>query len=153
MPSPGAIEIADALADALSAVAPTSQLTVEPRMLFAPTAPAIDIYPATPAESDLAFGPASRTHWWTIRLRVATSDSAGVQDFLLQARNAEGEFSIRAALLEDTTLGGIADNIQLDPAYPTGFQLYEDAGGTGGVTRYLGEEWRVGVMVSGGPES
>jgi hypothetical protein len=147
---PSVIVVAEALADALSEV---DDLTVvEPRMMFAPTPPAIDIYPATPAEADSTFGPESRIHWWIIRLRVATSDSEGVQDILLEARNPVGQKSIRAALLEDETLGGVADGILLDPAYPTGFQLYEDASSTGGL-RLLGEEWRVGVMVSGDAET
>lgn len=147
---PGVLEIAEALADALTAVSPQLTMTVEPRMVFTPAADAcIDIYPATPAEGNTSFGPASRMHWFTVRLRVATADTDGAQDFLYNARDPTGPESIREALFADgTDLSGLVDEITIPDGSPTGFQLYEDSGGTGGVVRYLGEEWRVGVMVS-----
>ncbi len=143
---PTVLAVAEALADALTAVSPIDDLIVAPRMLFTPTPPAFDLYPADPAEEDEAFGPATRLYWFTVRLRVATSDTEGVQDFLYNARNPTGPESVREALFaEGTDLADIADAVQI--AGPTGFQLYEDA--TTGAPRYLGQEWRVGVHVSG----
>ncbi len=142
---PTVLEVAEALADALTDVSPTDDLIVEPRMLFTPTPPAFDIYPADPAEEDEAFGPGTRIHWFTIRLRVATSDTEGVQDFLYNARNPTGPESVRAALFADgTDLADVADAVQI--LGPSGFQLYEDV--TTGAPRYLGEEWRVAVHVT-----
>src|SRR4051812_39366620 len=43
------MEIADALADALIQVSPEQNIQVHGRMLFSPTPPAFDIYPANPA--------------------------------------------------------------------------------------------------------
>lgn len=149
---PSVVDIAEALADALTDLSPDLPLVIAPRMLFAPPPPAIDIYPATPAESNLAFGPGSRTHWWTVRLRTATSDADGVQEFLLSARDATGPQSVREAIVNATmpggALDGIADAVMVDENSPTGFQLYEDASGSAGAVRYLGEEWRVAVFVS-----
>ena len=139
------LEVAEALADALTDVSPVEQFTVAPRMLFTPDPPCIDIYPADPAEEDEAFGPGTRLHWFTVRLRVATSDTEGVQDFLYNARNPTGPQSVRAALFADgTDLETVADAVQI--LGPSGFQLYEDV--TTGAPRYLGQEWRVGVHVS-----
>ena len=68
---PSVLEVAEALADALENVSPQLAMTVEPRMVFAPAADAcIDIFPANPAEGDLAFGKTPRIYWFTIRLRV-----------------------------------------------------------------------------------
>lgn len=149
---PGVREIAGALAEALAELDPTGEMTIEPRMLFAPNPPALDIYPATPAETNLTFGPASRTHWWTVRLRTATSDADGQQDFLLDARDPTGAQSVRAAIIAACDPGGAlfelgCDAVTIDDNSPSGFRLYEDVGAAGAV-RYLGEEWRVGVMAS-----
>ncbi len=142
---PTVLAVAEAIADALTDVSPVEQFTVAPRMLFTPDPPCIDIYPADPAEEDEAFGPGTRIHWFTVRLRVATSDFEGVQDFLYNARDSVGPQSVRAALFADgTDLADVADAVQI--LGPSGFQLYEDS--TTGAPRYLGQEWRVGVHVS-----
>lgn len=142
------LEVAEGLADALTSVSPEFLVDVIPRMVFGPGVPTIDIYPATPAEADLSFSQVSRTHWFTIRARVATSDGQGAQEFLLALRNAEGPSSVRAALLADPTFGGIADDLLFDVNTPSGYYLVEDAGGSSGTLRYLAEDWRVGVLVS-----
>lgn len=151
---PTVLEVAEALADTLTQVSPSEELNVSPRMEFSPTPPAIDIYPATPSQAVDAFGP-SKTYWFTIRLRVATSDPDGQQDFLYAALTPEGAESVEAALFGDTPeLDAVADAVYLDPNTPSGFQLYEDSSGSAGaVLRYLGVEWRVAVMVSGNPDS
>lgn len=146
--TPTALEVAEGLADALTSVSPEFAFDVVPRMVFGPGVPTIDIYPSTPAESDLSFAQASRTHWFTIRARVATSDPQGAQELLLALRNAEGPSSVRGSLLADTTFGGIADDLLFDANTPSGYYIVEDAGGSSGVLRYLAEDWRVGVLVS-----
>ncbi len=142
---PEVLEVAEALAEALTAVSPSLVLTVEPRMVFTPAGPCIDIYPADPAEEDSAFGPGSRLHWFVVRMRVFTADADAMQDLLYAARNTSGSESIREALLADATdLDGVADGVVI--LGPSGFQLYEDV--TSGAPKYLGQEWRVGVHVS-----
>lgn len=143
---PTVLEVAEALADALADVSPVDEVSISPRMRFTGEPPIIDIYPADPAEEDSAFGADSRLHWFTVRLRVATSDADGVQDFLYNARNPSGAQSVREALHADgTDLADLADAVLI--VGPSGFQIYEDI--TTGAPRYLGEEWRVGVHVSG----
>jgi hypothetical protein len=137
-------QIADALAEALIDLAATEDVEVASRMVFAPGQAQIDIYPADPAEEDLAFGPESRTHWWTIRMRTATADGESVQDFLLASRAPTGDGSVRAALLADTKLDGLIDNIMISG--PTGFRLYTDPSGK--VVQYVGQEWKVGTLTS-----
>jgi len=139
-------EIADALADALSDLTGTEDIEVASRMVFSPGQAQIDIYPADPAEEDVTFGPESRTHWWTIRMRTATADGESVQDFLLASRAPAGDGSVREALLTDPTLGGLVDNIQIQG--PSGYRFYSDPSGS--ATRYVGQEWKVGTVVSDG---
>lgn len=141
------LEVAEALADALTAVSPSDDLIVEPRMIFAPGTNCIDIFPANPAEADLAFGKTPRIHWFTIRLRIATADGYAAQDFLYAARDPDGAESIRAALLYDETLGGIADGLLFDANTPSGFYLSSDTANE--PPKYLAEDWRVGVLVRG----
>lgn len=150
MAAPTVLELAEAIADALTDVSPLNRLTIEPRYVFSFGGDAcIDIYPATPAEGNLTFAEDSRLHWFTIRLRVPTSDEGAVQEWLYNARNPTGPWSVRAALFADgTTLAGLVDAIDIPDGSPTGFRLYEDAG-AGGLVRYLGEEWRVGLLVGG----
>jgi hypothetical protein len=147
---PTVLEVAGALADALSLISPADELTVADHMLFTPDAPALDVYPADPSEEDEGFGAGTRLHWFTVRLRVATSDAEGVQDFLYNSRNPTGPESVRAALLDSgSDLDDVADAVTI--LGPSGFQLYEDA--TTGAPRYLGQEWRVGIHVSEEPAS
>jgi len=145
---PSVLEVAEALADALQNVSPQFTMTVEPRMVFAPAADAcIDIFPANPAEGDLAFGKTPRIYWFTIRLRVPTNDPDGAQDFLYAARDADGPESVRAALLYDEPLGGVADGLLFDANTPSGFYLSSDTANE--PPKYLAEDWRVGVLVRG----
>jgi hypothetical protein len=139
-------QIADALAEVLNDLAAEEDIEVAARMVFSPGQAQIDIYPADPAESNHAFGPESRMHWWTIRMRTATADGESVQDFLLASRAPTGNGSVRAALLADSTLGGLVDNIIIDENSPSGYRLYSDPGGK--VVRYVGQEWKVATLVS-----
>lgn len=143
---PSTLEVAEALADALMGVSPQMRMTVLPRMEFSPAADAcIDIFPANPAEGDLAFGKTPRIMWFTIRLRVPTNDPGGAQDFLYAARDPDGPESIRAALLYDVTLGGVVDDLLFDANTPSGFYLSSDTANE--PPKYLAEDWRVGALV------
>ncbi len=142
------LELAEALADAVTPLSPEFPVQVVPRYLFAPGDSCIDIYPATPAEANTSFGPGSRMHWFTIRLRVPTADADAAQDFLYAARNGTGDGSIREALTTSPALDALVDGIVLPDSTPSGFRLYDDSGFANGVARYLGEEWTVGLMVS-----
>lgn len=146
---PSVLEVAQALADALTDVSPAQDIIVSEFMVFAPGGACLDIYPANVAESNQAFGYGERIHWFTIRLRV-TADSESSQAFLYNARNATGAESVREALNDSTSTGGaletLAEALVIADDSPSGFQLYEDAPGSG-VLRFVGEEWRVGVYV------
>lgn len=141
------LEIAEALADSLTAISPVDDLIVEPRMVFAPGTNCIDIFPSNPSEAELAFGKKPRIHWFTVRLRVPTSDPYAAQDFLYAARDADGPASIRAALLYDTTLGGVVNDLMFDANTPSGFYLSSDTANE--PPKYLAEDWRVGCLVRG----
>jgi hypothetical protein len=152
------LAIAHALADQvdsvdLSGLDPPPVLSVWPFMLFNPTPPAVDIFPADPSAADAGFGPQSSMQFWTIRARVAPVDEEGNQTILLALREPAGETSIRAALLDDKTLGGLVEGIDVD--WPTGYQPYRTSiiGDASHSATLLGCEWRVRMFVQSGSES
>jgi len=138
-------QIADALGQAVAAV-DVVELQVSPRLLVNPTPPAIDIYPADPSQEDAAFGPFSSLTHWTVRARVTTVDHDANQDILLDLLEPYGSTSVRAAVLADKTLGGLAEGMAVDP--PSGMTVYPALEGT---ASYLGCEWRVRIYTNGGP--
>lgn len=137
--------IADALGQAVGNVN-VSELQVSPRLLVNPTPPAVDIYPADPSQEDAAFGSFSSLTLWTVRARVTTVDHDANQDLLLDLLEPYGSTSVRAALLTDKTLGGLAEGMDVDR--PTGMTVYPALEGT---ASYLGCEWRVRIYTNGGP--
>lgn len=140
-------EVAAAIANAIRQIDQTFEI-VEPRLVINPTPPAIDIYPADPAEADAAFGPVSRQQIWTIRARVSPVDHNAGQDLLLDMMEPDGELSVRAAILADTSLAALVDGRDVEPV--TGFQAYQGAGGD---VRLLGVEWRLRCFTKTGGES
>lgn len=148
--------IAAALADTVAALAgeadELANLQVLPFMLTNPTPPAVDVFPADPSQADAAFGPRSRQTFWTVRARVATNDIEAQQTVLLALMAPSGPTSVLRALLDDPTLDGAADGLNVDG--PTGFRLYQTLGSPQGVQEtHLGCEWRVTVYTPTGPTS
>jgi hypothetical protein len=141
-------EIADALAtqidDYLAGLDSSyGELQVEPRRIFNPTPPAIDIYPADAvAQEQTSFGYAGRDAFLTIRARVTMADEDAGQDLLLELADT-GATSIMAALASDKTLGGTVDAHAVESQ--SGFRVYEDVPGT---AAYLGCEWTIRVVRS-----
>lgn len=147
------LAIAEALAARVEALTSSAdelaELQVVPFRWASPTPPAVDIFPADPSQDDAAFGPRSRQTFWTVRARVATSDSEGQQTVLYALMDPSGPFSMMAALLAgDPTLDGLADAMNVEG--PTGFRLYQDLSVDHPL---LGVEWRVTVYTATGAET
>jgi hypothetical protein len=138
-------EVMAAIADQLLAqLGPAVDgVQVEPRMLFNPTPPCLDIYPGDPFLLQTAMGVASREAMFVVRARVSTADSEGGQELLLDLLDPRAPTSVLAALDVDRTFAGaVQDSAVADG--PSGYILYTDAGGGGSL---LGCEWRVRVIL------
>jgi len=117
------------------------QLQVEPRLVFNPTPPAIDIYPADPFTELISYGNERELNF-TVRARVSTADSEGGQDLLLSMMDPMSAESLIGAVLADSTLGGKAGDVAVDG--PSGFGVFPLPSGETGHS-LLGCTWTVRV--------
>lgn len=118
-------------------------IQVDPRMVFNPTPPCLDIYPADPFLVQTAFGPGEREATFVIRARVSTADNEGGQELLLDLLDPAGNLSVIDVLAADSTLGGAVQDSAV-PIGPSGFIVYAAEGGGGDL---LGAEWRLQVIL------
>lgn len=123
------LEIREAMADQIrnhySAEITDLAFQVEPRMVFNPSPPTIDIQPNTPArDSDSAgFGEVDGAYRFYVRLRVS-GDEAAQQELLYGAMDETDDLCVANALLDDPTLNGYAASVSVEA--PTGFELAMD---------------------------
>lgn len=123
-------------------------LQVYPRLVWNPTPPSIDVYPADPFQEGLAFGRGDNEMFFTVRARVNTPDHEGAQDLLLAMMDPQQDLSVAAAITAAgtaapaKTLGGMVENVTVEP--PSDFGVFVDPGPHGGAL--LGCTWRVRVL-------
>jgi acyl-CoA thioesterase len=136
-------QILDAMADQIRDV--TEQVTdvdvqVEPRWVVNPSPPTIDMYPADPSdEPELrSFGDPLGAELITVRARVGMSDHLEVQNLLLAFMDDTDPLSVALALMDDKTLGGVAQS--LDVRSRSGYVRVLEGGD------YLGCLWQVVVI-------
>lgn len=133
-------QMADAIADALSGV--DVDVQVEPRMVWNPTPPCVDIWPADPStDEELAGFDDDGAKLISVRARVGTADHEAGQDLLLALMDPEDDLSIRVALEDDQTLNGYASSVFVRDQ--SGYQMFPTADNTGA---YLGCQWTVLVI-------
>jgi len=128
--------IADLLLDALSDI---EDLQVEPSMMWNPTPPAIDMYPADPFFADIAYGQVSELSF-VIRARVNTPDREGAQELLLSLMDPGSDTAVRTALFADQQIGNTVQNSYCGPPSEWGF--FTDPGGSA----LLGCTWLLTVQ-------
>lgn len=122
-------QIMDAMADQIRdhyiAEIDDLDLQVEPRFVYNPTPPTVDIYPGTPGrdEATAAFDDINGGYRFVVRVRVA-GDEAAQQDLLIAFMDDTDDLCIAHALMDDSTLNGYAASVDVEA--PTGFQLYPD---------------------------
>lgn len=119
------------------------ELQVGSQMLFTPTPPAIDLYPADPFQEQADFGPLVRTALFTVRARVSTIDSDGGQTLLLGLLDPAAPESVTAALTADPTFAGACQTSMVEG--PSGYIQYTDP--VGQSQNLLGAEWRLHVTL------
>lgn len=116
-------------------------LQVTHLMNIDPTPPSIDIYPADPHQDALTFGKANNEMSFTVRARVTTADHPAGQSLLLTLMDPSALTSVAKAITSDRTLSGKVSGLGVSG--PTGFGLYQDAGGQGSL---MGCTWTVRAM-------
>jgi hypothetical protein len=137
-------EIMDALASQIQTqLDPVIEnLQVDGRLIYNPTPPAIDIYPAEEFMERLAMS----SEWGftlSIRARVSTADHEAGQDTLLSLMDPAAATSLTRAIEADETLGGVVDDVTVVGG-PSGFGYFTDPGLI--ENRLLGALWRVQVI-------
>ena len=134
--------IMDALGAQLEAELTTIDgLQVVPRIMWNPTPPAIDIYPAVPFQDEDAMG-GSKEIFLLVRARVNTPDHDGAQEILLGMMDPASADSLEAAIRSDRTLGGVVQYAHVMPDSPSDFGAFVDPGGNA----LLGATWRIRVL-------
>jgi hypothetical protein len=152
----GPAEILDALADQIQAQLANSVGTADPlldelqvyqRMIWNPSPPTIDMYPAPEFHIPLGMGRGNNELFFTVRARVNTPDHEGAQDLLLAMMDPQDDLSVSAAITAEgtaspsKTLGGMVESVTVVEG-PTDFGVFTDPGGN----PLLGCTWRVRVL-------
>jgi hypothetical protein len=144
------VEIVEALADQITDNVATADLGGEalqvwPFLVLNPTPPCIDIYPADPFSTALAFGVVrERDVFFTVRARVAPADVDATFTLLYQLMDPRADTSVLAAIASDRTLGGLVQELGFPDPTPTGIIAYSPIQNEG----YLvGCEWRTRILL------
>ncbi len=139
------LEVMDALATQLQTQLDPGEddFQVVGRMMFNPTPPAIDIYPAAdPFQEPSGFGGQDTTINLIIRARVSTVEHEGAQDTLLAFMDPGGANSVVRAVAYDRTLSGTVQDAVCDP--PSDFGAFLEPIGTGAL---LGCTWTARITL------
>jgi hypothetical protein len=130
--------IRQALADAIQSR--IDGIQVSPWLLANPTPPAAHVFPAQLSYHQ-AFGNGMET--WEFTLQVFVSENAGdigSQQILDRYLSRTGPSSIKAALEDDLTLGGVISDLTVTQS--SGYRQYM----TQGRANVLGAEWTINVI-------
>jgi hypothetical protein len=123
--------LADQIRETLEAV-DEIDIQVEPRIVLTPTPLTIDITPGSPfgATETAAFNDDGALRL-TIRARINTPDFDAAYDVLISLMDETDDLHLASAVLEDTTLGGLATDVHIAPGDQSGLNRYEDLSGMG----------------------
>lgn len=130
-------QMADAIRVSLSSV--DLPVQVEPRMIFNPTCPSVDIYPAIASrdQEDAAMGALFGSYRFTVRARFAMADNDAGQDLALAMMNEADPLCLAAALADEPTLNGYADSLYVEDQ--SGFLAFDPN---------MGVTWTVSVLAA-----
>lgn len=137
--------MADQIRDVLTDV--DWDFQVEPKMVLAPTPPAIDMYPGDPASAEEfasfadSFADMAAGFVFNVRARIAPTDHEAGQEVLLELSDPASDLSLVQALYDDPTLGGIASDLNL--MSESGFSVFQDIDPS---KVFLGVLWRFLVI-------
>lgn len=119
-------------------------LQVWPKLVYNPTPPVVDVYPASDNfQEGAGMGAGNNAFRFTVRARVATPEIDGAQDLLLSMMDPEATAtSVTLAIEADRTLGGGVGEATVVEG-PTGYGIFPEPGAEGAF--YLGCLWTVQV--------
>ena len=135
-----AAQVNIAIGEGGTATPAIENLQVESRMVFNPSPPCIDIYPADPSQEGIGFGKSSNSVTLTVRARVTTADHEAGQDLLLSMMDPAATTSLSKAIVDDRTLGNTVGNLVVTG--PSGFGVFPVPAGMTGES-LLGCTWQV----------
>ena len=137
------LEVQSALADQVADVLNDVTIQVAPMLVWQPTPPCIDIYPADPFQEQQGFGVGRDTVYLSVRGRVNTPDHDGAQELLLSLMDPKAATSVQQAIESDQTLGGAVTQAMISEG-PTNYGIFPDPSGQGA---YLGCTWTVRIVL------
>lgn len=143
MPNAISPAILAALADQIRTTlgAAIDELQVEPRLVWRPTPPTIDLYPASPYQNAIAFGAVENELRVIVRARMGTPDHDAAFDTLIELCDPVGDLSVARAVEDDDTLGGVVTQAVVTEG-PSEFGAFPHPDGSGDL---LGCTWTVVV--------
>lgn len=135
------VALADQIREAVAAV--FGEVQVEPMLIWRPTPPTIDVYPASPYQQALAFGAGviENELRFTVRARMGTPDAEAAQLALLDLADPIGDASVALAIEADQTLGGAVSQATVIEG-PSEFGVFPATDGAGDL---IGCTWTVTV--------
>lgn len=142
-------EIVDELAATVQNVIDASEyeVAVNAGMLFNPTTTAIDIYPNDPFRdrATASVGGHGGGYRFVVRARTGLNDLDSGQSILLDLMDDFSDVCVTAALEDDPTLNGRAQDVVVADESPSGFRPFRDLGGEGTMA---GVVWDVLVLAA-----
>lgn len=137
MPAMG--DLREALAANLATI---PDLAESAYVLGNPTAPCAEVMPG-PVTYDRTMQRGTDMLRFTIRVYVGASLDVAAQKRLDPMLNSSGPYSVKEAVEQDRTLGGLADHTRVTES--TGYRIYAREG----TPALLGAEWTVEVLARG----
>lgn len=137
------LEVQTALADQIRDTLDNTDIQVEPLLVWNPTPPAIDIYPADPFQEQERLGVGNDLIFLSVRARVNTPDHDGAQELLLSLMDPKASTSVQQAILTDETLNSTVTQAVVFEG-PTNYGIFPDPSGQGA---FLGCTWTVRVAL------
>jgi hypothetical protein len=137
------LDVQTALADQIRDELADDTIQVANMLVWNPTPPAIDIYPAETFQAQERFGIGNDTVFLSVRARVNTPDHDGAQELLLSLMDPKAATSLQQAILADDTLGGAVSQAMVEDG-PSNYGIFPDPGGQGA---YLGCTWTVRISL------
>jgi hypothetical protein len=137
------LEIQSELAAQIDDVLDDTTIQVVGKLVWQPTPPCIDIYPADPFQEQQGFGVGRDTIYLSVRGRVNTPDHDGAQELLLSLMDPKAATSVQQAIESDQTLNGSVTQAMISEG-PTNYGIFPDPSGQGA---YLGCTWTVRVVL------
>jgi hypothetical protein len=137
------LEIQTELAAQIASVLSDTTIQVAPMLVWQPTPPCIDIYPADPFQEQQGFGVGRDTVYLSVRGRVNTPDHDGAQELLLSLMDPKASTSVQQAIESDQTLSGKVTQALLSDG-PSNYGIFPDPSGQGA---YLGCTWTARVVL------